>query len=97
MENTQNRSGGKMGKDKGPPADSGSFCEAVGVVSEAHGGGALNEQLNEATEPMGARYKGKRERGSGAIVDMSSSPKKPQNDPLSTIPRCASLSASFYS
>lgn len=44
-----------MDKNRGPPADSGSFCEAVGVVSEAHGGGAPNEQLNEATEPMGAR------------------------------------------
>lgn len=44
-----------MGKGRGPPADSGSFCEAVGVVSEAHGSEAPNEQLNEATEPMGAK------------------------------------------
>lgn len=46
---------GQMGKGKGPPADSGSFCEAEGVVSEAYEGGAPNELLNEATEPMGAR------------------------------------------
>lgn len=29
--------GAEMGRDKSPPADSGSFCEAVGLVSEAHG------------------------------------------------------------
>lgn len=46
---------GQMDKGKGPPADSGSFCEAEGVVSEAYEGGAPNELLNEATEPMGAR------------------------------------------
>lgn len=55
VENREQKWGAEIGKDKGPPADSGSFCEAVGVVSEAHEGGALNEQLNEATEPMGAR------------------------------------------
>lgn len=40
----------EMGQGQSPPADSGSFCEAVGLVSEAHG-----VELNEETEPMGAR------------------------------------------
>lgn len=43
-----------MGKDKGPPADSGSFYSS-GCVSEAFGGRVLNEQLNEATEPRDAK------------------------------------------
>lgn len=34
---TQNRSGGTEMGGQSPPADSGSFCEAEGLVSEAHG------------------------------------------------------------
>ena len=46
-----------------PPADSGSFCEAVGGEGWGGGGGggsALDWQANEAAEPMGAGLKNKK-------------------------------------
>lgn len=93
---TEQKWGTEMGKDKSPPADSGSFCKAVGLVSEAYGGSPeWTAEWSDWTN--GCQVKRQKYRGGGAIEEMSSSPKKPQNDPLSTVPRCASLSASFNS
>lgn len=97
VEETPQKWGIEMGKDKGPPAHSGSFCEAVGVVSEAR---EVEPWMNSWMKRLNQWVPGKKAKGKegfGATEDMSRSPKKPQNDPLSTVPRCASLSASFYS